>query len=71
MRIHTDIQMVLADLRREGPQRNGAYRFWRQCWPIKPRTVRPLMDVEGEFATLKGEVYRTKRPRKAQEYWIS
>ena len=65
--MHTDHRMVLADLKEAAPQRNGAYRMQRQGCPIKQRTVRPFMEGEAEFATLKGEVDRTKRITKVQE----
>ena len=70
-RMHTDHVMVMEELQGNVPQINVAYRMQRQGWPIKPRKVRPLTEGEAMFATLKGEVDRTKRPTKAQEYWIS
>ena len=65
-RMHTDHQMVLAELRGERAQRNGNYRQWRRCCPIKPRIVRPLTEGEAEFATLKREVERAQWPTSAQ-----
>ena len=58
VRMHTDHQTVLADLRGEGLQRNGAYRMWRQGWPIKPRKVSPLTEGEADFSTLKEDLDR-------------
>ena len=66
-----DHRMVLAELRGEGPQRNCAYRMWRQGYLIEPRTIRPLTEGEVAFAALKGEVDRTKRPTKVRESYIS
>ena len=63
--MHAEHRMVLADLRGESKQRNGAYIMRIQGCPIKLQTIRPLTEGEAAFYTLKGEVYSTKWPPKA------
>ena len=63
-RVHTYHRMVLVVLRGGKSHRNGAYQRQSRCWMIKPQTVRPLMEGEVAFATLKWEVERMQWPTK-------
>ena len=69
--LHTGYWMVMEVLLGEGALWNRRYVVGRTQCQLSTPTVRPQIEGEMEFNSLKGEVGRKRRPKLEREAWIS
>ena len=62
-RIFTDHRMVLVVLQREGALQDHRYIVGRIRWPLASPLVRPQIEGEEAFTSLKGGVERKQKPK--------